>query len=422
MNYITNNYSPGFLNLELNSKAKNIGANIVNEPQKFKIIISESVMRKVDYLHNRFPNLEWGGFMFLESNNASEIENLIYTTKDIYPLDLGTGSFTSYTQDEAFCKFMVDNLEYMDYKLALFHTHHSMGAFFSGTDTDTLHENIDTMNSVISIVGDVRNTWKAKYGFKVKNKLSYKLNNMSSITYNLNNEMIEANTHCKDEKDYERYEISHVIYESEFEYPEMDTLDTEFIKLADKISKNKQTQKNLFTSEPNVALLNNPFGGPTRIEIGPDESNYDPIIELIVEDKTGETIEIFERSFDILVKALSLDFNLNTKFNTQSYKKWFSLLNSITVRSGRDIHRNYAEAVYKKIIEEIDKSVSWEELEYFASDLSSIVDSLPGRLIEHPLVKVLVELDLKIMEEIYENDRNEEEGDDIVPDVNDLPF
>lgn len=378
----------GFVKENFTTKPKdNNNIKVINSEDKFKIIISKPVMDKVNYLHNRFPNLEWGGFMFLESNNADKIKNLIYTAVDLYPLDLGTGTFTSYTQDEAFSKFMVDNLDYMDYKLALFHTHHSMGAFFSGTDTNTLYENIDNMNSVISIVGDIRNTWQAKYGFKIENRISYKLDRKESITYDLNNQKIEHSNDGEIENTYSKSDIQYKIYNAEFEYETGPTLDSHFIELVDKLdkSKNRGTSNNIqIRGNNNIQInpkhnLNQGYGElfptPNVVNIGPEESiESDEIIELIDPIDEG-IIEIYKSSFEFLIKALSLNFNINTNMTNVSYDKWVTILNTLIQKHSKG-NKVYSLNVAQTIFEAIDNHITLDDLEYLAADIFNLAVTL----------------------------------------------
>jgi hypothetical protein len=98
-------------------------------------------------------------------------------------MDVGTSTYTEYSMDEAddyadpkVIKLMTDGN-----KMGHCHTHHSMKTFFSGTDTDELHENAPNHNYYLSLIVNFEDIedWKCKVCFvtKVKSTSSYALPN-----------------------------------------------------------------------------------------------------------------------------------------------------------------------------------------------------------------------------------------------------
>lgn len=54
--------------------------------------------------------------------------------------DLGSGSYTEFDNDEDIIDLYTENEDLMNYRCGLIHSHHTMAAFFSGTDQEELHE------------------------------------------------------------------------------------------------------------------------------------------------------------------------------------------------------------------------------------------------------------------------------------------
>ena len=101
-------------------------------------------MNKVNYFLNKFPDKEWSGpAWYLTTKTDEDNFPTEFALAHFHPLDLGDTSSTE-REAEDFAKIL--RATYKNYpKLkkcytGLLHSHHSMGAFFSGTDTETLHE------------------------------------------------------------------------------------------------------------------------------------------------------------------------------------------------------------------------------------------------------------------------------------------
>jgi hypothetical protein len=136
---------------------------IINQAEKFKLILSEDVLNKIKYICSVFPDKEWSGVLFYKTTGSmQDIENLIIEVVNLYPLDLGTGGFTSFEYNDEYNKYIVRNLHMLDYKQGIIHSHNSMPAFFSGTDTDTLAENAHLFAGMLSLIVNNAGSYTAK--------------------------------------------------------------------------------------------------------------------------------------------------------------------------------------------------------------------------------------------------------------------
>ena len=98
----------------------------------------------MNYFLRAFPTKEWSGpawYLTLESDDDNF--PLDFQLIDFHPLDLGDTASTEWDSDD-FAKILKkkykENIKLKKCYIGLLHSHHSMGAFFSSTDTDTLNE------------------------------------------------------------------------------------------------------------------------------------------------------------------------------------------------------------------------------------------------------------------------------------------
>jgi len=129
---------------------------LVQVKQKAKLILPNSVLRKIEYLHKKVGNDEWSCILVYKIKEGI-IENpseFVLEVVDLIPMDVGNATYTEYdfsTEDEyAFDKF-TDALQ-EGHKLGHLHSHHNMQCFFSGTDTAELHDNAPNHNFYVSLI------------------------------------------------------------------------------------------------------------------------------------------------------------------------------------------------------------------------------------------------------------------------------
>lgn len=117
----------------------------------YKLIIPDEVERKIRFLCNKIWNIEWSGVLFFTYEGSFETDDLAIICKDIYLMDIGNASSTEFNMSPDVVGYMTDN-DLLDYQTGLIHSHHSMQAFFSGTDISTLKEEGLERNNFVSLV------------------------------------------------------------------------------------------------------------------------------------------------------------------------------------------------------------------------------------------------------------------------------
>mgnify|MGYP003637359558 FL=1 len=145
---------------------------VVKIEQKAKLILSEQVIKKIDYLHQQVKrNTEWSGVLIYSTKEGSiaDPSNWVLEASDIIPMDVGTGTYTEYefSGDDDYAFDIYTEALMNDEKLGHIHTHHSMATFFSGTDMSELHENAPNHAYYLSFIVNYKESkdWVAKVAF-----------------------------------------------------------------------------------------------------------------------------------------------------------------------------------------------------------------------------------------------------------------
>jgi hypothetical protein len=86
-------------------------------------------------------------------------------------MDLGTGTFTDFKMDESVVGYIAENIDLFGCDMGLVHSHHSLGAFISGTDSNTIRTEGNDTNCFVSLVVDTKGTYVAALTRKVQTKL-----------------------------------------------------------------------------------------------------------------------------------------------------------------------------------------------------------------------------------------------------------
>lgn len=123
----------------------------------------DDFLAKVKYLCRAIPEVEWSGVLFyVVEGTIREPESMEVVLKDILPMDKGTSGFTEYNLDKRFVDYLMDNPEAMMWKAGHIHSHNTMPVFFSGTDTDELHDNSSNYDFYLSLIVNNFMDFKAK--------------------------------------------------------------------------------------------------------------------------------------------------------------------------------------------------------------------------------------------------------------------
>lgn len=141
---------------------------LITQSQHYKLLITEKVERLIRYYCSEFPSNEWSGTLFYDVEGSFEDGSLKIIAKDFFLQDIGTTGFTVFQHDASLAGYMVDNNLFSCYT-GLMHSHHSMQAFFSGTDRETLQSEGNEQNHFVSLI--VNN--KGKYVAQITRKVTY---------------------------------------------------------------------------------------------------------------------------------------------------------------------------------------------------------------------------------------------------------
>lgn len=157
-----------------------------NDYQKFptvgKIIVERTLEEQIRTMCALSPDKEWSGVLFYTAEGSLEGKSIVIRAKNFYLMDLGSTGYTEFKlgEDPSIARFMVDN-DLFDCKSGLIHSHNTMSAFFSGTDTSTLEKEGKSMPNFVSLV--VNNA--GRYVAAVTHKVTTVFSGKAVSSYNL---------------------------------------------------------------------------------------------------------------------------------------------------------------------------------------------------------------------------------------------
>ena len=143
--------------------------SVKNLQKRGKLIIPLDVLDKIKYTCNQISLVEWSGILFYNfEGNLTEPETLVYTLKDLFLMDKGTGAHTDFKYNEDILDILQHKEELEDCLMAMCHSHNSMAVFFSGEDTDELKINVPNYNQYLSVIVNNKTEICAKVAFMAK--------------------------------------------------------------------------------------------------------------------------------------------------------------------------------------------------------------------------------------------------------------
>lgn len=154
-------------------KVKKIDYPIYEMDDNGSLILPMDIINQIMYLHSTVGKTEWSGILLYDviKGNISDPKNFVLKAKHIFLMDIGNTAYTEYETDGDIVD-IYDNIEgAMNMKLGHVHSHHDMSAFFSGTDTSELMENVDKHNYYLSLIVNFEGKYVAKVAFlsEIKN-------------------------------------------------------------------------------------------------------------------------------------------------------------------------------------------------------------------------------------------------------------
>lgn len=99
---------------------------LIKQSTTYKITVKRKTEEKIRYLCRKFPNLEWSGILFYTHSGSFEEGNLEIYCEDLFPMDLGTATFTQFKQDETIAAYIAENIELFECDMGLVHSHNRM--------------------------------------------------------------------------------------------------------------------------------------------------------------------------------------------------------------------------------------------------------------------------------------------------------
>lgn len=151
---------------------------LIKQEGTFKMVIPPEVETKIRLLCSLVSATEWSGNLFYKATGSIEENDLLITCVDILPMDIGSAAFTEFEMSPEVANYMVDNLELLDCQMGLIHSHQSMAAFFSGTDTATLNSEGEHRNHFVSLI--VNNKGEYVAAITVKSVIDQVVKSVSS--------------------------------------------------------------------------------------------------------------------------------------------------------------------------------------------------------------------------------------------------
>ena len=143
-----------------------------------KLILPENVITQINYLHGKVGKEEWSGMLLydVKSGSPAKPETFVLEAKHIFLMDIGSPAYTEYETDADIVDIYDNIEEAMEWKTGHIHTHHNMETFFSSTDMNELHTNVDKHNYYLSLIVNFSAKYTAKVAFLSDVHKSAKMN------------------------------------------------------------------------------------------------------------------------------------------------------------------------------------------------------------------------------------------------------
>lgn len=153
-----------------------------------KLVIPSEVEEKIRHLCSIIHDVEWSGVLFYRPEGNLDDGTFKATCVDIFVMDIGNATFTSYTESPDVISYQVAHKELLspDIQEALVHSHNNMSAFFSGTDAATLLQEGTERNHFLSLIVNNAGNYVARITRKVtmEAQVSSNIKYVESSSYN----------------------------------------------------------------------------------------------------------------------------------------------------------------------------------------------------------------------------------------------
>lgn len=245
------------------SKTPELLPLVQGSEEKFELILTEELLDKIKYLCAEFPTREWSGVLFYNfEGDVSNIEDLKLTAFDLYPLDLGTATYTEFSHSADFAGYIARHPELMDARQGLIHSHNNMSTFFSGTDTATLKEMSPEYGSYLSLIVNNAGTYTAAIGVTAKITTVVKAKSDKKITYK---GLDYSDKEIANNKEEDKEDVKDVVlrFDAQILKEIAYVYNQEFIDSVEELKKNKAKQSYNNRTPSTVTPFSSPYGSPT---------------------------------------------------------------------------------------------------------------------------------------------------------------
>tara|TARA_R110002012_G_scaffold74735_2_gene189386 strand:+ start:1597 stop:2775 length:1179 start_codon:yes stop_codon:yes gene_type:complete len=156
---------------------------VIDAEEVGNLTISSHLQEQIDVFHSFAGPTEWSGILLytIDKGDINDPSSLKITAKAMFPMDIGTAAYTEYDYGPEVMDMydMYPKALEEGWILGHIHTHHNMKAYFSGTDTQELRDNIDNHSNYLSLIVN----FKKEYCAKICKKAVRKVENKSLTTF-----------------------------------------------------------------------------------------------------------------------------------------------------------------------------------------------------------------------------------------------
>lgn len=140
----------------------------LKEQKACTLILSENLIKTIHYMHHVVnKGIEWSGTLLFKEpeGDITDPSNWVISAENLILMDVGTSGYTEYDISSSHPNVdLIMDAMVNDYKIGHIHTHHNMTCFFSGVDTQELHDNAPNHNYYLSLIVNYEGyeKWTAK--------------------------------------------------------------------------------------------------------------------------------------------------------------------------------------------------------------------------------------------------------------------
>lgn len=144
--------------------------DLIKSQKSYKLFIPLEVEKKIRYLCQQISDTEWSGALFYIPEGNFEDGSLVIKCTDIFPMDIGTATYTEFDMSPDVVSYMAYNPELLDGQVGLIHSHNKMPSFFSNTDINTLAEEGMDRSHFVSLIVNNAGSYTAAITRKIKSQ------------------------------------------------------------------------------------------------------------------------------------------------------------------------------------------------------------------------------------------------------------